>query len=85
MLIASLRAFKLYDPEKNRKRALASLEWFLGKNTHRVSLYDPKTGSCADGLTPSGLNENQGAESTIVCLLSLLAAHQAGLRKIRIV
>ncbi len=85
MLIAALRASKLYDPEKNRKRALASLEWFLGGNIHHVSLYDPHTGSCADGLTPSGLNENRGAESTIVCLLSLFAAHQAGLRKIQIV
>lgn len=84
MLVASLRAAKVYNPETNQKRALASFRWFLGNNVHRLSLYDPGTGSCADGLTPSGLNENRGAESTIVCLLSLFAAHTAGLQKIRI-
>lgn len=84
MLVASLRAARAYNPKTNRKRALVSFEWFLGNNVHHLSLYDPETGSCADGLTPSGLNENRGAESTIVCLLSLFAAHTAGLRKIRI-
>lgn len=84
MLVAALRASKIYDPERNRARALLALEWFLGKNVHQVCLYDPETGSCADGLTPSGVNENRGAESTVLCLLSLLEAHVAGLRKIRI-
>jgi len=83
MLVASLRASKFYDPERNRRRALLSLEWFLGRNVHHLSLYDEATGSCADGLTPSGLNENRGAESTIVCLLSLLFAHKAGLSRVK--
>ncbi|MBC7216835.1 MAG: glycosyltransferase [Candidatus Caldatribacterium sp.] len=84
MLVASLRASKVYNPEENRKRARISLEWFLGRNVHRLSLYDPETGSCADGLTPSGLNENRGAESTVLCLLGLLTAHAEALKKIRI-
>ncbi len=84
MLVASLRAGKVDNSREHRKRALMSLEWFLGRNVHHLSLYDPKTGSCADGLTPSGLNENRGAESTILCLFSLLEAHAAGLRNIRI-
>lgn len=85
MLVASLRAAKVYNPRENRKRALMSLEWFLGRNVHHLSLYDPETGSCADGLTPFGLNENRGAESTIMCLLSLCTAYMAGLRKIHII
>jgi hypothetical protein len=36
-------------------------------------LYDYETGGCRDGLQPSGVNENQGAESTLAWLLSLLA------------
>ena len=48
------------------------VEWFLGRNDLNVPLYDHKTGGCCDGLHADGPNRNQGAESTLVCLLSLL-------------
>lgn len=48
------------------------LEWFLGRNDLSVPLYDYRTGGCFDGLTPTGPNRNQGAESTLAWLLSLL-------------
>jgi glycosyltransferase involved in cell wall biosynthesis len=48
------------------------LEWFLGRNDLKVPLYDYRTGGCCDGLTPTGPNRNQGAESTLAWLLSLL-------------
>ena len=41
-------------------------------NDLRVPLYDFRTGACYDGLTPRGPNLNQGAESTLCCLLALL-------------
>ena len=34
-------------------------------------VYDPATGGCHDGLHPSRVNENQGAESTLSFLLGL--------------
>jgi len=37
-----------------------------------LSIYDPVTGGCRDGLHPDRLNENQGAESTLAFLHSLL-------------
>jgi len=43
--------------------------WFLGKNTQRVFVYDSATGGCRDGITEKGLNLNEGAEAT-VCYLS---------------
>ena len=46
--------------------------WFLGKNDLRVPLYDAVTGGCKDGLHPDRVNENQGAESTLSFLMSLL-------------
>ncbi len=46
--------------------------WFLGQNDLRVSLYDAVTGGCKDGLHPDRVNENQGAESTLSFLMSLL-------------
>ena len=53
-----------------------SFGWFLGKNEHGRSLIDPETHACCDGLTPTGVNANQGAESTLSWLLSLLILHE---------
>ncbi|MGB2764606.1 MAG: hypothetical protein WBC20_09380, partial [Candidatus Aminicenantaceae bacterium] len=47
-------------------------EWFLGRNNMNIPLYDYKTGGCCDGLTAEGANLNQGSESTLAWLLSLL-------------
>jgi glycosyltransferase involved in cell wall biosynthesis len=49
------------------------LDWFLGRNDLNVPLYDFKTGGCCDGLQPDGPNKNQGAESTLAWLVSLLS------------
>ena len=48
-----------------------SFEWFLGANRLGLSLYDVSTAGCRDGLEASGVNENQGAESTVSFLLAL--------------
>ena len=39
-------------------------------------MVDFKTGGCYDGLKPSGINPNQGAESALSWLLSLLIMHE---------
>lgn len=51
--------------------------WFLGHNDSHLPLYDSSTGGCFDGLQADGVNDNQGAESTIAYWIShmvLLAA-----------
>jgi len=52
------------------------LDWFLGSNDLNVPLYDYRTGGCCDGLTANGPNLNQGAESTLAWLLSLMNLYQ---------
>ena len=52
--------------------ARRAFDWFLGSNDLNVELYDPKTGGCRDGLAMDRANENQGAESTLAYLLSLV-------------
>jgi hypothetical protein len=47
--------------------------WFLGENDLHIPLYNFRTKGCHDGLWPGGVNVNQGAESTLSFLLSLLA------------
>jgi hypothetical protein len=51
-------------------------EWYLGRNDVGCSLIDFKTYGCYDALTPGGVNGNQGAESVISWLLSLLIMHE---------
>lgn len=53
-------------------RMRESFAWFLGANRLAIPLYDSVTGGCRDGLGATQLNQNQGAESTICFLLSLL-------------
>ena len=52
--------------------AQMAFDWFLGRNDLGQSLYDPQTGGCRDGLHPDRCNQNQGAESTLAFLHSLL-------------
>lgn len=48
-----------------RARADAAWRWFSGANDRQLALADPQTGRCRDGLTPHGVNQNVGAESTL--------------------
>jgi len=72
MVSACLEAYRITNDEKWIKEARRSFEWFLGRNDLNLSIYDPVTGGCRDGLHPDRLNENQGAESTLAFLHSLL-------------
>lgn len=54
------------------RRAHLAFDWFLGRNDLHLSLYDPATGGCRDGLHSDRLNQNEGAESTLAFLLALL-------------
>jgi glycosyltransferase involved in cell wall biosynthesis len=51
--------------------AMGAFGWFLGENDLQVTLIEPATGSCSDGLHPDRPNENKGAESALAYLLGL--------------
>jgi len=72
MVSLYVTAYKIIKDKKLKEKALISFEWFLGRNIQGVSLYDEHTGGCFDGLTPEGVNLNQGAESTVSYLLARL-------------
>jgi glycosyltransferase involved in cell wall biosynthesis len=65
MVSACLEAYRLTGDEAWRIAARRAFEWFLGRNDLGLSLYDPATGGCHDGLHADRVNENQGAESTL--------------------
>jgi hypothetical protein len=72
MVSACLEAYRITGDKRWRKEARRAFEWFLGRNDLNLPIYDPTTGGCRDGLHPDRPNENQGAESTLAFLQSLL-------------
>ena len=61
-------------------QAVLAFEWFLGRNRYGLAVYDFASGGCHDGLGPTGVSENEGAESTLAFLQALLALNGAGLQ-----
>ena len=70
MVEASAIAYRLTKRPIYYDMARSALLWFLGANVKGVKVYDEATGACNDGIGEAGLNENQGAESTIAFLLA---------------
>lgn len=75
-LDACLTAFRLTKDEYWLVAARRAFEWFLGRNDLNLPLYDYVSGACCDGLHPDRVNQNQGAESVICWLMSLLAMYE---------
>jgi len=72
MMSACLEAFRSTNDRVWFTRARRAFEWFLGANDLGTSVYDAGSGGCRDGLHPDRVNQNQGAESTLAFLLSLV-------------
>jgi hypothetical protein len=73
MIEACVEAFNFTRNRVWLDSAVMCFNWFLGHNDLNLSLYDPKTGGCRDGLMADGINQNEGAESSLAWLLSLMA------------
>ena len=71
-IAACLTAFRETEDIHWHAQAQVVFDWFLGRNDLGVSLVDPATGACYDGLQPDWVNQNQGAESALAFLLALL-------------
>ena len=48
-----------------------AIDWFAGNNDLGAAMWDTDTNGGYDGLTPSGPNLNQGAESTLALIATL--------------
>jgi glycosyltransferase involved in cell wall biosynthesis len=75
MIGASIEAYECTQREEWIELASTCFNWYLGQNDQQRQLYDYASGGCRDGLTAHGVNENQGAESTLSYLWSLLAIY----------
>jgi len=74
---ACLAAYRATEDRRWYEQAQHAFDWFIGGNDLGLELYVPETGACRDGLHIDRLNGNQGAESTLAFLLSLVEMRQA--------
>jgi Glycosyl transferases group 1 len=65
-------AYSVTQDRHYLRRMREAFAWFLGANRLGLPLYDFATGGCRDGMGMLEVNQNQGAESTICFLMSLL-------------
>jgi len=77
MVLMHFQAYKIFQKPQYIEKMFLSYKWFLGENTLRAPLYDHETKGCCDGLLPTGINRNQGAESTLAYLISHLTVLKA--------
>ena len=68
MAEAALAAHELTGNASHLTTFHNAREWFFGHNSSRQSLIDPESHACFDGLSATGVNRNQGAESTLAYL-----------------
>jgi hypothetical protein len=71
LLLAAEAAFEATADPRHRTTMEWAYGWFLGRNDGGQPVALPQTGGGHDGLTPSGVNTNQGAESTLMWLIAL--------------
>ncbi|HEY0957645.1 MAG TPA: glycosyltransferase family 4 protein [Novosphingobium sp.] len=64
------------DTELWLEHARRAYRWFLGENDRGAVLADLQFGSCLDGVTPLGANENIGAESLLAFQLAYYSYDQ---------
>jgi glycosyltransferase involved in cell wall biosynthesis len=74
---ACLEAYRATADVRWYEQAQHAFDWFIGGNDLGLELYVPETGGCRDGLHVDRVNGNQGAESTLAFLLSLVEMRQA--------
>ena len=76
MIEAALAAFELLGAQEYLAAFRRAHGWFRGRNSLKQPLGDVRLGACYDGLQASGVNRNQGAESTLAYLWAEMSNDQ---------
>jgi len=77
MVSACLEAYRATEDGWWYEQAQRAFDWFVGWNDLGLDLYSSENGGCRDGLHSDRVNSNQGAESTLAFLLSLVDMRRA--------
>ena len=76
LILLYKKAFELTKNQRFYQFMQICFNWFFGKNDLYVSLYESNTKGCYDGLQESGVNRNQGAESSLAFVISNMAVQE---------
>lgn len=76
MADAALAGWGLLGAERYLAAFRRAHGWFQGQNSLQQPLGDARSGACCDGLQATGVNLNQGAESTLAYLWTDLLDRQ---------
>jgi hypothetical protein len=71
LILAAEAAYEVTSDAGYRRAAESAYAWFLGDNEADAVVADVATGGCHDGLEEAGVNQNQGAESTLMWLTAV--------------
>ncbi len=75
MVDACYQAFAITGDDYWYRTMEWAFYWFFGSNDIHQPLYDFSSGGCYDGVQPTGINQNQGAESVVSLLSALQRVH----------
>jgi len=67
---ACVAAWEVTGDKRWYEEAMRAYRWYLGANDLEMPLATAQDGGCFDGLMPTGLNRNQGAESILALQLA---------------
>ncbi|OQX56802.1 hypothetical protein B5M50_06815 [candidate division KSB1 bacterium 4484_219] len=73
---ACYEAYSVTQQKEWFNKIYRCFNWFLGENDVHQPVYDFTTMGCHDGIHSSGVNQNQGAESTLAWLAALHRMHE---------
>jgi hypothetical protein len=82
LVSASLAAYAATGDPAYRTLAGIAGDWYFGRNTHRFLMVT--NGGCRDGIDPTGVSPNMGAESTLAYLMSAISLADAQQESLRI-
>ena len=71
MVSACLAAQAATGDDRYRGWARTAGDWYFGRNTHGFMMVT--NGGCRDGIDPTGVSPNMGAESTLAYLMSAIS------------
>lgn len=83
LISACLDAYTFTGDKKWFEESERCFSWFLGQNDLHLPVCDYNNGGCFDGLESEGVNSNQGAESTLAWIISLVTMNKFLGRQVR--
>ena len=71
LILAAAAAYDVTEDAGYIRAAEAAYGWYLGDNEIGLPVSDVAGGGCHDGLSEDHVNQNQGAESTLMWLTAV--------------